>query len=64
MKIRESIKNRLQKQKLNDQGSSFVLVLVSIALVMILVAAIFVMIFVQYRMLELNRQTKDNFYYL
>ncbi len=64
MKKLESLKKRLQNKKLDDHGSSFVLVLVSIALVMILVAAIFVMIFVQYRMLELNRQTKDNFYYL
>ena len=59
-KHRESI-NKLKK---DNKGSSFVLVMVSVALVMILVAILFVMIMMQYRMVSLNRQSKDNFYYL
>lgn len=53
-----------KKEKRDDAGSSFVLVMVSIALIMILVAIVFVMIFMQYKMLALGKQSKDNFYYL
>lgn len=57
-------RNMVNKCKKDNKGSSFVLVLVSIALIMILVAVVFVMIFIQYRMLSLGRQSKNNFYYL
>ena len=57
-------KTAFKQLKKDNKGSSFVLVMVSVALIMILVAVLFVMMFMQYRMVNLNRQTKDNFYYL
>ena len=63
--IVSKLHNHKKKQKtLDDKGSSFVLVLVSIALIMILVAIIFVMMIVQFKMLSLGRQSRNNFYYL
>ena len=65
-KLRNYWKQReiINKLKKDNKGSSFVLVMVSVALIMILVAILFVMIIMQYRMVSLSRQTKDNFYYL
>ena len=57
-------KENINKLKKDNKGSSFVLVMVSVALIMILVAILFVMIIMQYRMVSLSRQSKDNFYYL
>lgn len=53
-----------KKKSADNRGSSFVLVMVTIALIMILLAVIFVMIFLQYRMLRLSKLSKTNFYYL
>ena len=64
---RNCLKHKITQQdklKKDNKGSSFVLVIVSVALIMILVAILFVMIMMQYRMVALNRQSKDNFYYL
>ena len=60
-------RKHLQKNKgmqCDNRGSSFVLVMVSIALIMILVAIVFTMMIMQFKMLTLGRQSKDNFYYL
>ncbi len=48
----------------NNKGSSFVLVIVSVALIMILIAILMAMMIVQGKMMQLGRQTKGNFYYL
>ncbi len=63
-RLLERFKLKKDKDNLNEQGSSFVMVLVSVALVMIVVAIMFVMIFLQYKMLRASKQSKDNFYFL
>lgn len=67
--LKQALMSRRQQKKNNgrqgdNRGSSFVLVMVSIALIMILVAIVFTMMIIQFKMLSLGRQSKDNFYYL
>lgn len=67
--LKQALISRKQQKKDNvrqsdNRGSSFVLVMVSVALIMILVAIVFTMMIIQFKMLSLGRQSKDNFYYL
>lgn len=52
------------KKKMNNQGSSFVMVVITLAFVAILVASIIVAVGYSYRLKSLDLNNKNNFYYV
>ncbi len=55
-------KNRLKRKKMNDEGSTIVLVILALAFVGMLIAMLVYMVYYNFLMKSTDRAAKDNFY--